>query len=57
MGLCGLVMFDNYYLFEKFVYFNCEWILECVVYVRGSVVYGIFMLIKSLFDYIIVDFL
>lgn len=46
VGESGIVILEDLYLFEKNVYFNCECVFECVVYVKGVGVYGYFEVIK-----------
>lgn len=40
---------------EKLVYFDCEWILEWVVYVKGVGVKGFFEFENDMGEYIKVD--
>lgn len=50
-------MFENYDFFEKISYFDCECILEWVVYVRGVGVYGYFEVYGSFGDELILKYI
>lgn len=57
VGKRGALTYDNHYTFEKLAHFNRERIPERVVHARGTGVYGVFTVSKSLKDYTIAHFL
>lgn len=56
-GVCGLLLFEDFIMCEKIMYFDYECILEWVVYVCGLVVYGVFCVYELMVDYMKVVFL
>lgn len=56
VGECGLLLFEDFIMCEKIIYFDYECIFECVVYVCGLVVYGYFEVYEDFSDLIKVGF-
>lgn len=42
VGVCGLMLMEDFYFWEKMMYFDYERIFEWIVYVCGYGVYGFF---------------